>query len=97
MPIVLLKYGSWGAAGVLIGIAVAVWAGPETAAGFIIIIVIGLLATIVARGLVQWLLSMLRKKPQEGEGEDDEKTDEKETAETEKPKVAEKVQDGKES
>ena len=71
MALALLKYQFflknqyWVASGILFGIAAAIWAGPETKAGFIVIIVVFVLVSVVVRGLVQGLISMLQLKAQE--------------------------------
>lgn len=84
MPVILLKYGTWGAAGVLIGIAVAVWARPETGPGFAVIIAVCLLATIVARGIIHAVVAALGPKAasedEAGDEEEDAKKDEADDA-----------------
>lgn len=45
----LLKYGAPGAAGLLVGIAVVIWAGPETGPGVTLILIVCVLAAIVLR------------------------------------------------
>lgn len=51
----LLKYSAPGAAGLLVGIAIVIWAGPETGAGVTLILLICVLAAIVLRGAVQMI------------------------------------------
>lgn len=49
----LLKYGAPGAAGLLVGIAVVIWAGPDTGAGVTLILLVCVLLAVVARGAFQ--------------------------------------------
>jgi hypothetical protein len=65
------------AAGILIGIAVAVWAGPDTKAGFLVIIIICILIMIVIRGVVRGVYSNAQLKAKE-DNEDNDASGEKE-------------------
>lgn len=49
------KYGAWGAAGVLLGLAIAMWSQPSTNGGVGLALFIGLLFGIIARGLLRWM------------------------------------------
>ena len=78
MALALLKYQFflknqyWVASGILFGIAAAIWVGPDTKAGFIVIIVIFVLASVVTRGLAQGIISLLQEKETEKAGADGE-------------------------
>ena len=49
----LLKYGAPGAAGLLVGIGIVIWSGPETRAGITLILLVCVLLAIVLRGAFQ--------------------------------------------
>lgn len=49
----LLKFGASGAAGLLVGIGVVIWTGPETGAGITLILLVCVLLAIVFRGAFQ--------------------------------------------
>ena len=73
MALALLKYQFflknqyWVASGILFGIAAAIWVGPDSKAGFLVIIVVFVLASVVARGLAQGIISLLQLKTQESD------------------------------
>ncbi len=97
MALALLKYQFflknqyWVASGILFGIAAAIWVGPETKAGFIVIIVIFVLASVVVRGLAQGVISILQAKDQANGGAGDEGEGAKETSSDETVKAAAKT------
>ena len=94
MALALLKYQFflknqyWVASGILFGIAAAIWVGPETKAGFIVIIVIFVLASVVARGLAQGVISILQAKDQAEGGTGEEEEGAEETPSDKAAKVA---------